>query len=75
MSFFFKAARAQERAAWDKVAALEADMRVWREESEQRLATELAQARQQLINALTAAKSARYQKEDQKKKPGITKTY
>jgi len=57
------------------VAALEADMRVWREESEQRLATELAQARQQLINALTAAKSARYQKEDQKKKPGITKTY
>jgi len=53
------------------VAALEADMRVWREESEQRLATELAQARQQLINALTAAKSARYQK--QEKKPGIKK--
>ena len=46
-------------------------MRVWREESEQRLATELAQARQQLINALTAAKSARYQK--QEKKPGIKK--
>ena len=42
-------------------------MRVWREESEQRLATELAQARQQLINALTAAKSARYQRQDQKK--------
>ena len=67
MSFFFKAARAQERAAWDKVAALEADMRAWREESEQRLASELAQARQQLIIALTAAKSARSQKQFKKK--------
>ena len=42
-------------------------MRAWREESEQRLASELAQARQQLIIALTAAKSARSQKQFKKK--------